>query len=62
MSQEEERSVHRVVVASKYGSTREVAGELGQGEVSVALVGLTFHPWPLGAVAIDVAVAVVALT
>jgi hypothetical protein len=30
--------------------------------VSVALVGLTFHPWLLGAVAIDVAVAVVALT
>jgi hypothetical protein len=32
MSQEEERSVHRAVVASKYGSTREVAGELGQGD------------------------------
>jgi hypothetical protein len=28
----------------------------------VALVGLTFHPWLLAAVAIDVAIAVVALT
>jgi hypothetical protein len=30
--------------------------------VSVALIGLTFHPWLLGAVAIDVVIAVVALT
>ena len=30
--------------------------------VSLALVLLTFHPWLLGALAIDVAIAVVALT
>jgi hypothetical protein len=30
--------------------------------VSLALVAVTFHPWLLGAVAIDVAIAVVALT
>jgi hypothetical protein len=47
-----------VVAGADAGAALAVAGAV----VSLALVLLTFHPWLLGAVAIDVAIAVVALT
>lgn len=46
-----------VLVGGDAGATPAVAG----AAVSLALVLLTFHPWLLGAAAIDVAIAVVAL-
>ena len=47
-----------VLGGANAGAALAVAG----AAVSLALVLLTFHPWLLGAVAIDVAIAVVALT
>ena len=47
-----------VLVLAEGGAALAVTG----AAVSLALVLLTFHPWLLGAVAIDVAVTVVALT
>jgi hypothetical protein len=47
-----------VLAGADAGGALAVAG----AAVSLALVVLTFHPWLLGAVAIDVAIAVVALT
>ena len=47
-----------VLAGADAGAALAVAG----AAVSLALVLLTFHPWLLGAVAIDVAVTVVALT
>jgi hypothetical protein len=47
-----------VITGADAGAAPAVAGAV----VSLALVLLTFHPWLLGAVAIDVAIAVVALT
>ena len=53
-------SVAGILVLAGAGAGTDLA--VVGATVSVALVGLTFHPWLLGAVAIDVAVAVVALT
>jgi hypothetical protein len=47
-----------VIAGADAGAAPAVAGVV----VSLALVLLTFHPWLLGAVAIHVAIAVVALT
>jgi len=47
-----------VLAGADAGGALVVAG----AAVSLALVVLTFHPWLLAAVAIDVAIAVVALT
>jgi hypothetical protein len=47
-----------VLAGADAGAALAVAGAV----VSLALVLLTFHPWLLGAVAIDVAIAAVALT
>jgi hypothetical protein len=47
-----------VIAGAGLGAALAVAG----AAVSLALVLLVFHPWLLGAVAIDVAIAVVALT
>ena len=44
------------------GAPSCAAAAVAGAAVSLALVVLTFHPWLLGAVAIDAAIAVVALT
>jgi hypothetical protein len=44
------------------GGDARAALAVAGAAVSLALVLLTFHPWLLGAVAIDVAIAAVALT
>ncbi len=47
-----------VLAGAQAGAALAVVGAV----VSLTLVLLTFHPWLLGAVAIDVAIVVVALT
>lgn len=47
-----------VLAGEDAGAALAVAGAV----VSLALVLMTFHPWLMGAVVIDVAIAVVALT
>jgi len=51
-------AVAGILVLAGTGAGLAVAG----AAVSLALVALTFHPWLLGAVAIDVMIAAVALT